>query len=211
MSQYGCVVGLDEVGRGAVAGPLTVGAVAINSVTEFPRGINDSKKLSARQRERLVLPIQEWCVAWSLGSSSPQEIDEWGIAASLTLAAHRALLGLAVVPACALLDGNINFLRSDRTLTELAPVDFHYSRLPVRTVVRGDQNSVTIAAASILAKVYRDAEMVKLAEKAPEFGFSGNKGYLSRDHVTALEAHGVSIWHRRSWSIPGKHAEYKGI
>ena len=104
------VVGLDEVGRGALAGPLTVGAVVLSSLREPPEGLNDSKLLSRRRREDLQIPLREWCDDWSLGSVSAREIDEWGIRVAQAVASTRALQGLRVAPTYALVDGPINFL-----------------------------------------------------------------------------------------------------
>jgi len=198
------VVGLDEVGRGALAGPVTVGAVALSTVTAPPVGLTDSKLLSAAQRDALEQPIREWACDWSLGSASAREIDEWGLRLALAVAATRAMDGLRVRPTFALLDGSFNLLRAplDVSFTATAPPALTYADLAHRTVIRGDSACASIAAASVLAKVHRDRLMVDLDAGRSVFGWASNKGYGAPRHLEALRSHGPSEHHRRSWNLP---------
>ena len=116
------VVGLDEVGRGSLAGPLAVGAVVLGDVREPPRGLTDSKALSPRQREELAPRVREWARDWSLGWASAREIDAWGLRVALSVAATRAVAGLTVAPSFALIDGPVNFLRLPRDIAMGTPV-----------------------------------------------------------------------------------------
>lgn len=199
------VVGLDEVGRGALAGPLTVGAVVITTDRLAPTSLTDSKLLTAAKREDLEEPIKEWAADWSLGSVTSQEIDQWGLRLALAVAATRAIDGLKIRPSHALIDGSFNLLQAPLNVgfgVDLPP-ELRYRRLPATTLVKGDRKSATIAAASILAKVARDREMVALDDKFPEYGWSSNKGYGAPEHLAALKKLGPSPLHRVSWNIPG--------
>ena len=178
------IVGLDEVGRGSWAGPLTVGAAVIPRDRRVYR-IRDSKMLTESQREALFDRIAEWCRAWAVGHATPAECDQLGMSAAQRLAARRALDGLGVAPDRILLDGNWDFVGSSN----------------VRTIVRGDATSLTIAAASILAKVTRDRLMRTDAQHYPAFDFDRNKGYPGPRHRAALAASGPTPIHRRSWSF----------
>jgi len=178
------IVGLDEVGRGSWAGPLTVGAAVIPRDRRVYR-IRDSKMLTESQREALFDRIAEWCRAWAIGHASPAECDQLGMSAAQRLAARRALDGLGVEPDRILLDGNWDFVGSSK----------------VRTIVRGDATSLTIAAASILAKVTRDRLMRTAAQHYPAFDFDRNKGYPGPRHRAALAASGPTPIHRTSWSF----------
>jgi ribonuclease HII len=200
------VVGIDEVGRGALAGPLTVGAVVICSESDPPIGLNDSKLLSAAQRESLVEPLRRWAAAWSLGSVSANEIDAWGLRLALAVAATRAINGLTLVPTHALIDGSFNLLRApvDVALGQDFPPPLRYGSLPVTTVIKGDRKCATIAAAAVLAKVHRDAIMVALDHERDTYGWVSNKGYGAPMHLEALRREGPSKHHRRSWSLPPK-------
>jgi ribonuclease HII len=206
LAQGEIVVGVDEVGRGALAGPMTVGAVAICSATDPPEGLNDSKLLSALQRESLVEPLRAWAAAWSLGSVSAGEIDTWGLRLALAVAATRAINGLSLVPTHALIDGSFNLLRApiDVALGQTFPPPLRYGALPVTTVIKGDRRCATIAAASVLAKVHRDAEMVVLDGELDAYGWASNKGYGAPLHLEALRREGPSSHHRQSWSLPEK-------
>lgn len=197
------VVGIDEVGRGALAGPLTVGAVVVTGNTPPPEGLTDSKALSPKQREELVGPLEEWCAEWSLGSASAFEIDEWGLRLALAVAATRALAGLVLTPTMALLDGPLNLLSAtprafDGSL-ESPPLD--YADMSHVTLIKGDQLSATIAAASVLAKVHRDAIMRGLAKEFPVYGWEANKGYGAPHHLRALVDEGPCHHHRLSWRL----------
>ncbi|HEX4867721.1 MAG TPA: ribonuclease HII [Acidimicrobiales bacterium] len=176
------VVGIDEVGRGAWAGPLTLGAAVIPKDRRVNK-IRDSKMLTEREREALFDRIAEWCVAWSVGHASEEECDELGMSEAQRLAARRALDGLGLPADRVLLDGKWDFV-GDGT-TEL--------------LVKGDARCLSIAAASILAKVTRDRIMRAEAEHHPYWAFELNKGYPCPRHKIALQGMGPSAIHRRSW------------
>ncbi len=203
MSAGQLVVGVDEVGRGALAGPLTVGAVVLNCDAAPPPGLGDSKELSARQREKLVAPIEQWCAAWSLGSVSSFEIDRWGLRLALAVAATRALEGLACTPTYALLDGSFNLLSARARLEDeaLGVPNLAYADLPHATVVGGDARCASIAAASVLAKVHRDRTMCDLAGEFPDYGWDANKGYGVAAHRRAIEDRGPCAHHRKTWRL----------
>jgi len=198
------VVGIDEVGRGALAGPLVVGAAVIRTTTPPPAGLTDSKALRPAQRETLVPSIRAWVDDVALGEVSSAEIDAWGLRVALAVACERALNQLTVVPTMALIDGPLNLLRPPSTLllSELAPPPPRWSDLPVQTLVKGDARSATIAAAAVVAKVSRDAQMRVLDGHAPSYGWAENKGYGSPQHLAALAQYGPTTWHRQSWSLP---------
>lgn len=178
------VAGLDEVGRGSWAGPLTVAAVVIPQDRRIYR-VRDSKMLSEPEREDLFDRIVGWCDAWAIGHASPGECDRLGMSEAQRLAARRALRGLEIEPHRILLDGRWDFVGSPK----------------VQTIVGGDALSLTIAAASILAKVTRDRMMRSLAAWYPAFDFEHNKGYPGPRHRAALAASGPTPIHRTSWSF----------
>ena len=197
----GVVVGLDEVGRGAWAGPLVVAAVALRaggSHGAFAAGVRDSKQLRPAQRERLFDLVAESCEGWGVGGASAAECDELGMSAAQRLAAARALESLAVRPDSVLLDGRWDFV-SPAPGSPTAPAGGFDG--PVRTVVAGDARCVSLAAASILAKVWRDRRMVRKAADYPVYDFDRNKGYPCPRHRAALAAWGPSAIHRRSWAF----------
>ncbi|MPV38210.1 ribonuclease HII [Georgenia subflava] len=213
----GLVAGMDEVGRGALAGPVSVGVAVVGATTSrrMPKGLADSKLLSAQAREDLVAPVRRWCAGWAVAHASPAEIDEIGIIAALRLAGRRALAELAgagLVPGIVILDGVHDWL-SEPAQTELfAPqlpdvlvpgTGEEVATPPVRTQVKADASCAVVAAASVLAKVTRDSLMVGLDPEHPQFGWAGNKGYSSAEHVAALAEHGACELHRRSWRLPG--------
>ena len=199
----GPVVGIDEVGRGALAGPVMVGAVVLDEMRHAPSGLADSKALTARQREALVPLIESWASCVAVGSASPDEIDEWGLRTALAIATDRALSALTLTPRGALIDGPINLLRtSPAMILGDAPPAMVWSGLPVVTIVRGDQSCATISAAAIVAKVRRDALMRELHEASPLYGWSSNKGYGSLEHRRSIARYGPTRWHRRSWALP---------
>lgn len=178
------IVGLDEVGRGPLAGPLAVGAVVL---PDSPRieGLNDSKQLSARQREQIAEQVREVAIAWTVQYIEPAEIDERGMSASLRRAFSRAVAVIeeaGVEPEAILLDGN----------------PLHLDAREVN-VIKGDAKCASIAAASIVAKVARDDLMVRLDEQYPSYGFASNKGYASAGHIAAIKSHGLSPVHRASF------------
>jgi ribonuclease HII len=174
------LVGMDEVGRGAWAGPISVGA-AIVPLDRRVYKIRDSKLLTEDEREALFDRIAGWCEAWAVGHASAEECDELGMSDAQRLAAQRALEGLGVVPDHVLLDGKWDFVGG------------------ATRIVRGDRTSLSIAAASILAKVSRDRMMRGVADHYPGYNFEANKGYPCPVHKSALQAWGPSAVHRRSW------------
>jgi ribonuclease HII len=199
----GPVVGIDEVGRGALAGPVMVGAVVLDELRDAPEGIADSKALSPSQRERLVPLIEQWASSVAVGVASAHEIDEWGLCTALAVATDRALSALSLAPRGALIDGPVNLLRASTAMVfGEAPPPMAWDELPVVTVVRGDQRCASISAAAIIAKVRRDALMRELHEKSPLYGWYTNKGYGSLEHRRSLARYGPTRWHRRSWALP---------
>ena len=176
------ICGVDEAGRGPLAGPVCAAAVILPPHLEIP-GLTDSKKLTDKKRRELYPVIMEQAVAYGIGFASEQEIDEINILQATFLAMRRALDQLSVKPDLALIDGN-------------RETDFG---LPVKTVVKGDSLSANIAAASVLAKVTRDDVMLEMADKYPEYGFDIHKGYGTKAHYAALTEHGASPIHRMTF------------
>ncbi|MBN8529724.1 MAG: ribonuclease HII [Caulobacterales bacterium] len=179
----GPVCGVDEAGRGPWAGPVSAAAVILNP-DDIPAGLNDSKALTAARRETLEVEIKARAVAWGVGFASVEEIDQMNILHATGLAMRRAVEALAASPATALVDGNYRF------------------NLPceVRPVVGGDGLSLSIAAASILAKTARDRLMIELDAVYPGYGFAGHKGYNAPVHQKALQTFGPCPAHRRTWA-----------
>ena len=200
---FSLVAGLDEVGRGAWAGPVSVGVVVHTSDRRPPKGIRDSKMLSEPQREALYPKVAAWCTEWAVGHAGPEECDALGMTRALRLAARRALGQLSVVPHVVLMDGNHDYVSEPAGDADADPGVEQPGEPPpaVRTIVRGDATCVSIAAASILAKVTRDRMMRSWAESFPPFDFDRNKGYPSPAHRTALSGFGLTSIHRRSWSF----------
>jgi ribonuclease HII len=203
------LAGMDEVGRGALAGPVSVGVVVIDeSCRSAPSGVKDSKLLSPPVRERLVPAIRRWALAYAVGHASPGEIDAIGIMAALRLAGTRALTQLDVIPDLVILDGNHDWL-TDPTRVGLLGLDgadgdgTAYLTPPVRTMIKADMKCSSVAAASVLAKVERDGMMVDLAREISVYGWAGNKGYSAPEHFAALAEHGPCEHHRRSWRLRG--------
>ncbi|HLP23271.1 MAG TPA: ribonuclease HII [Microbacteriaceae bacterium] len=191
---FGFVIGMDEVGRGAIAGPVVVVAVArrIDSAAA-PAGLRDSKLLSINQRERLAPVAASWAHAWALGSASAMEVDAHGIVPALRLAGTRALeqlwdQGLPPRHSVVLLDGTHNWLGGINP----APA-------AIRVRAKADRDCAVVAAASVIAKVERDREMTLAAAQAPAYGWERNKGYGSAEHLEAVARHGVHPMHRASW------------
>jgi ribonuclease HII len=203
------LAGMDEVGRGALAGPVSVGVVVIDETCRSaPPGVKDSKLLTPAHRERMVRPIRRWALAYAVGHASPAEIDEIGIMGGLRLAGTRALAtvaGQGVVPDLVILDGNHDWLTPPDELGLLAFADERTGPTvpPVTTMVKADLKCSSVAAASVLAKVERDAMMVALDPDHPVYGWAVNKGYAAPEHMLALEVHGPCVQHRRSWRLPG--------
>ena len=202
------LAGMDEVGRGALAGPVSVGVVVIDETCRSaPVGVKDSKLLTPLARGRMVRPIQRWARAYAVGHSSPAEIDEIGIMGGLRLAGMRALASIAaagVVPDLVILDGNHDWLTPPDELGLLAFAhEGAPSVPPVTTMIKADMKCSSVAAASVIAKVERDGLMVALDADHPAYGWAVNKGYAAPEHMLALEAHGPCVQHRRSWRLPG--------
>jgi ribonuclease HII len=183
MVDHELIAGVDEAGRGPLAGPVVAAAVVLDP--RFPiDGLRDSKQLSAARREQLAVLIRARAVAWSVGRADASDIDRINILQATLLAMARAVAGLRTPPQHVLVDG------------------LHCPRLPcsVEAVVGGDRRVASISAASILAKVTRDAEMVQLDGRYPQYGFSRHKGYPTVEHREALRQHGPCPFHRRSFA-----------
>lgn len=179
---YSMVCGVDEAGRGPLAGPVCAAAVILPPHLEIP-GLNDSKKLTDKRRRELMPVIKEQALAYGIAFATHEEIDRINILQATYLAMERALAQLNIKPDIALIDGN-------------RAKDFG---LPVKTVVHGDSLSASIAAASVLAKVTRDDLMLAMAEEYPQYGFEIHKGYGTKAHYEALTAHGPSPIHRMTF------------
>lgn len=179
--------GCDEAGRGCLAGSVYAAAVILPPDYHNER-LNDSKKLTARQRYALRQDIERDAVAWAVGVVTPQEIDQINILNASILAMHRALDQLQVRPEAIIVDGN-----------RFKP----YRDLPHTTIVKGDGKYLSIAAASILAKTYRDDEMVRLAQEYPDYDWQHNMGYPTRKHREAIRQHGITPYHRRTFNLLG--------
>lgn len=201
------VVGIDEVGRGALAGPVSVGLVAVARCDAWPAGLADSKQLTVRAREALIEPLASFGVGHAVGHASSAEIDAVGIIAALRLAGMRGLDALAdegIVVDAVLLDGTHDWLTAP-------PADL-FSDVgagggeapPVTMVVKGDGLCASIAAASVIAKVERDSIMTAAHFEQPQFGWDGNKGYGAAAHLDAIREHGPSPLHRVSWKLPAQ-------
>lgn len=190
------MVGIDEVGRGAWAGPLMVGAAVLPRETRV-NGVRDSKLLTEREREFLFDRIASWCVSWSVGAASQEECDGLGMSAAQKLAARRAIEGLDLEPDVAVTDGRWDFVSPAVAHVELA--------------VKADRRCLSVAAASILAKVVRDREMRAHADDYPAWSFDTNKGYPCPVHKAALVGYGPSAIHRRSWVFMDNYVPWSAI
>jgi len=182
ISAYQFVAGVDEVGRGPLAGPVVAAAVILDPKRPID-GLADSKALSAARRDVLAAQIREQALAWAIGRAEHEEIDRINILQASLLAMRRAVLALSPTPEFALIDGN---------RCPLLPC-------PAQAVIRGDSSVAAISAASILAKVTRDAEMTQLDMLYPGYGFASHKGYPTKTHIAALASLGVTPIHRRSF------------
>lgn len=210
---------IDEVGRGALSGPVTVGVVVVTAATpSAPTGVQDSKALRPAVRQALVPRIQRWAHCHAVGHAGPQEIDEIGIIGAMARAARRAISLLPEVPDAILLDGSHDYLTPrPRPQAEQGDLLEGLAAMPGRgghpvdalampavfTVVKADQRCSGVAAASILAKVERDRLMAEMAASHPAFEWDVNKGYATSAHLDALARLGPSPEHRRSWRLPG--------
>jgi ribonuclease HII len=187
LSRYGQVIGLDEVGRGAIAGPVAVGAALLTSSasTAIPSGLRDSKLIAESKRATVSVLVQDW-VPTAVGDASVQEIETKGISWALQQAALRALETLSPDSGVILLDGSHNFLQG-------------LVNLPVVMRTKADRDCAIVSAAALTAKVSRDRRMTELHEQYPMFEWASNKGYASESHIAALKSYGPSEHHRLSW------------
>ena len=184
------VAGLDEVGRGAIAGPVMVGVVCVDAGhVEVPEGLRDSKLMTPKRREAMVPVVEAWARSCAVGSASADDIDRIGIMGALSLAASRALAQLPEMPDVLICDGTTPF------------VIVEHGGPHVVTRVKADQKCASVAAASVVAKVRRDALMSELDALHPAYGWASNKGYGAAAHTQAIREHGLTDLHRRSWNI----------
>lgn len=190
------IVGIDEVGRGAWAGPLMVGAAVLPRTTRV-NGVRDSKLLSEAEREKIFDRLTGWCVSWAVGAASQEECDRLGMSAAQKLAAGRAIGGLDVRPDIAVTDGRWDFVSPAVDNVEL--------------VVKADLRCLSVATASILAKVTRDRQMREQAVHYPHWSFDTNKGYPCPKHKSALIGYGPSSIHRRTWVFMDHYVPWTAI
>ncbi|MFT4211639.1 MAG: ribonuclease HII [Microbacterium sp.] len=194
------VIACDEVGRGALAGPVAVGAAVVSAAharRRIPEGLRDSKLVPERRRGDVATRAAAWADASAVGWASAAEVDAEGIIRALGLAAHRALAslraqGVDLAAGVVVLDGNHDYI------SPVAAVG-----APVMPRIKADRDCASAAAASVVAKVARDAYMVALHDECPPYAWERNKGYASETHRTAIAAHGLSVHHRASWAIAG--------
>jgi len=185
------IVGIDEVGKGSWAGPLTVGAAVIPKDKRLYR-IRDSKLLKEVERESLFKAAIDWCITWGVGHASNEECDKYGMSTAQKIAAKRAIEKLSIKPDHALIDGNWDFIGEV------------IGKENVTKIVKGDTKCLSIATASILAKVTRDQIMKEEDSKYPHYAFSSNKGYPCPNHKKALKTIGPCELHRKSWAFMDK-------
>ncbi|MDR6865992.1 ribonuclease HII [Microbacterium resistens] len=198
LREYGYVIALDEVGRGALAGPVAVGAAVVDAAAarrRVPEGLRDSKLVTERRRPDVAERAEAWVVASAVGWAGNDEVDEVGIMRALGLAASRAILavcagGIDVAESLVVLDGNHDYVSA-----------VHPGPLDVRPVVKADRDCASVSAASVIAKVARDGLMVRHHEEHPHYQWDRNKGYASPEHREAIREHGLSPLHRSSWAI----------
>lgn len=182
MQSVRLICGVDEAGRGPLAGPVYAAAVILNSQRPIA-GLADSKKISEKKREQLAIEIRQHATAWAIATASVEEIDEINILRASLLAMKRAVAALSMQPHEVLVDG-------------LYCPD---TGLPSKAIVKGDSSVAEISAASILAKTARDAAMLEMHERLPQYGFAVHKGYPTAAHLAALNLHGISSEHRKSF------------
>lgn len=195
------VVGIDEVGRGALAGPIVVGAVAVDATSRStPSGLRDSKLLSAAQRDRLAPLVRRWAAGVGIGQCSAEEVDAFGIVSALRTAALRALAALPFeqIP-IVLLDGKHQFLEAGENVVDGRSVSIARSRC----APKADNTWSTVAAASVVAKVARDSQMTRWSRVFDGYHWHRNMGYATAEHTTALRTLGPCAQHRLSWRLPG--------
>lgn len=201
------VAGMDEVGRGALAGPVSVGVCVVEGATRTaPHGVKDSKLVPEHRRAGLAAQVHRWAVDTAVGHASPAEIDALGMTRALRLAGTRALAALSVRPDVVILDGKHDWLTDPESLGLLGLLGD--SGAPeVVMQIKADLQCSSVAGASLCAKVERDAILVELAEHHPEYGWAINKGYSAPGHLAAITAHGPCDVHRRSWKTFAKAGE----
>lgn len=198
LSEYDLIISLDEVGRGALAGPVAVGAAVMDAAgarRRVPEGLRDSKLVTEKRRPDVAQRAAAWVPASGVGWATAAEVDEVGIMRALGLAASRAID--AVVAQGALLDGALVILDGNHDYVS----HVHPAPLQVRSVVKGDRDCASVSAASVIAKVARDAHMGDLHVEHPAYGWDRNKGYASAAHRDAIRDRGLSPHHRASWAI----------
>lgn len=198
LKEFDLIIALDEVGRGALAGPVAVGAAVMDAAgarRRVPQGLRDSKLITERRRPEMAERAQQWVPACGVGWSSAAEVDEVGIMRALGLAASRAVQavvdqGVTLERTLIILDGNHDYVSR-----------VHAAPLKVRTVVKGDRDCASVSAASVIAKVARDDLMASLHPQHPAYQWDRNKGYASSEHRQAIREVGLSPLHRASWAI----------
>ena len=195
------VAGVDEVGRGALAGPVSVGVAIVDAKSnQVPAGLRDSKQISRAAREKLIGPVSGWVTEYAIGHVAAIEIDQIGIVPALRLAWVRAHQQLSIKPDHVILDGKHNWLlepESDLFTTPISDIV-----LPVTMKIKADASCASVSAASVLAKVARDQLMREAALIHPDFGWEGNVGYGSSGHMAAIARLGPTDFHRKSWKLP---------
>ena len=200
------VAGVDEVGRGALAGPVSVGvAIVCAETSHVPTGLRDSKQISRVAREKLIAPVSVWVTEYAIGHVDASEIDQIGIVPALRLAWVRAHQQLKIKPDHVILDGKHNWLlepESDLFTTPISDIV-----VPVTMKIKADASCASVSAASVLAKVARDELMREAALIYPDFGWVGNVGYGSSDHLAAIARLGPTDLHRKSWKLPSGPSE----
>lgn len=207
-SRVRLLAGVDEVGRGALAGPVSVGIAVVNLEDHsLLADVRDSKLLKPEDRDRLEPLVRDWAVASAVGHASAREIDDVGIIAALRLAGTRAwfeILAGGITPDVVLLDGSHNWLSPEvqASLFDTASAG-PWCEAPVHTRVKADMSCLSVAAASVLAKVARDRIMVDLHAEVPVYGWNENKGYATAAHREVIRLQGPSAYHRTSWNLTG--------
>lgn len=199
------LAGVDEVGRGALAGPVSVGVAVIDStVGAVPKGLRDSKQLSKAAREIIIESVRSWVSDYAVGHASAEEIDQLGIMGGLRLAWRRAHEKLTIKPDHIILDGKHNWITEPESdlFTHSESID-----IPVTMKIKADATCAVVSAGSVLAKVERDLMMVELASTHPDYGWDGNVGYGSAGHMAAIRSHGPTVFHRRSWNLPARDSD----
>jgi ribonuclease HII len=213
---YARLAAMDEVGRGALAGPVSIGVVVVTvAIGRVPPGLRDSKLLTPAAREQLVAPVRRWAGECAVGHASAAEIDAFGIMTALRMAGHRAIAALSAPVDAVLLDGNHDYLNTTHRRPgagpeEPAPALFDdpatgadWPWVPVHLRIKADLRCAGVAAASVLAKTERDRMMTAFGLDYPAYGWGVNKGYATPEHLGAIAEHGPCEEHRRSWRLTG--------